>query len=117
MKLYQRQPCSECPWRVDVSPGQFPPSRYIALAPTSYDMALVQFACHKSAEGAEIGCAGFVLAGATHNLGARLAARAGRLDPAQVRSEHELHPHFRAMAVANGVPADHPALRRCRDDQ
>jgi hypothetical protein len=116
-KSYQRQPCSECPWRTDVPPGQFPPERFIALADTAYDMAIVQFACHKSCEGDDIGCAGFALRGATHNLGVRLAARDGRLDLTKIASPYHLYPHYRAVAVANGVPANHPALSRCRDDQ
>jgi len=28
-----------------------------------------------------------------------------------------LDPNYRAMAVAQGVPADDPALANCRDDQ
>lgn len=116
MKRYQERPCDECPWRLDVPPGQFSPERFIALAETAYDLAMVQFACHKSPEGHEFGCAGFVLNGATHNLGARLAMSNGRLDPRKIRTEHPLHPHYRAMAIANGVPPDHPALHACRDD-
>ena len=81
MKLYQTRPCAECPWRRDISPGQFPAERFIILACTAYDMNLTQFACHKSPEGAEFGCAGFLLRGATHNLGTRLAIRAGKVPP------------------------------------
>lgn len=116
MKAYQRQPCAECPWRLDVAPGQFPPARFVALAKTAYDVAIEQFACHKSPEAAPIGCAGFVLQGSTHNLGTRLALHFGKLKLDEVSSPWPLHPNYRAMAIAQGVPADHPALAPCRDD-
>lgn len=113
---HQIKPCSDCPWRTDVPAGNFPPERFVALARTAYDMDQAQFACHKSPEGQEFACAGFLLTGAAHNLGVRMAARAGRIDLDAVASEHPLFPNFRAMAIANGVPPDHPDLRPCRDD-
>ncbi len=58
MKTYQTKPCTECPWRRDVAPGQFPAERFRDLAETAHDMSQVQFACHKSPEGGEFGCAG-----------------------------------------------------------
>ena len=61
MKLYQRKPCESCPWRRDVAPGQFSVERFTILAESAWDMAIVQFACHKSPEGQEFGCAGWVL--------------------------------------------------------
>lgn len=116
MKAYQAKPCAECPWRTDVAPGQFPPKRFIALAETAYDMALVQFACHKSKR-LDIGCAGFVLRGSLHNLGMRFALRDGRLDIDSVSDGGcPLHSNYRSMAIANGVREDHPTLRLCRDD-
>ena len=117
MKSYQKKTCAECPWLVDVPSGQFAPGRFVALAPTAHDMAMTQFACHKSPAGKEFGCAGFVLAGSTHNLGARLAAMAGKMDRDGTSATGPLHPNYRAMAIARGVPASHPALRDCRDDQ
>lgn len=115
MKSYQASPCAECPWRTDVALGRFPAERFRDLAATAYDMAQVQFACHKSPEGREFGCAGFVLRGATHNLGARLAVRAGRLRLQEIASPMPLHPSYRAMAIANGVDPDDLALLPCRD--
>lgn len=115
MKIYQTKPCTECPWRKDVAPGQFAPERFRHLAATAYDMSNIQFACHKSPEGGEFGCAGFVLRGAAHNLGARLAARAGRLRLAEVTSPYPLHASYRDMAIANGVGPEDPSLSPCRD--
>lgn len=115
-RKHQVKPCSDCPWRTDVPTGNFPPERFIALAPTAYDLNRTQFACHKSPEGEEFACAGFLLAGAAHNLGVRLGLRSGTIDLAAVACEHDLFPNFRAMAIANGVPPDHPDLQPCRDD-
>ncbi len=115
MKTYQTRPCAECPWRTDVARGQFAAERFRDLAATAYDMAVAQFACHKSPEGGEFGCAGFVMRGATHNLGARLAARAGRLRRGEIDSPYPLHASYRAMAIANGVDPDDPVLAACRD--
>jgi hypothetical protein len=111
---YRTSPCPECPWRTDVPVGKFPPERFLALAPTAYDMSATQFACHMSQEGREQGCAGFVLRGADHNLGFRLAARHGKLDPDAVRSDHPLYRDYREMAEANGVDPDDPVLVPCR---
>lgn len=104
-----RKPCGECPWRKDVKPGQFPPERFIALAGTAYDMSVRVFVCHKSVDGREFACAGYV-ARFEHSLALRLA----RIDPATVSCDVPLHETYREMAIANGVPPDHPALRLCR---
>ena len=114
MKAFQAEPCAECPWRTDVPPGRFPPARFVALAHTAYDMSLVQFGCHKSGEEDPIGCAGFVRRGATHNLGARLAAGRGVIDLHADHDDENLFANYRAMAIANGVDPGHPALKRCR---
>ena len=114
MKAYQAKPCAECPWRRDVAPGQFPTKPSRALAETAYDMAQARFACHKSPEGAEFGCAGFVLRGAAHNLGAWLAARARRLWLQDTASPTPQHKSYRAMAIANGVEPDDSGNRRGR---
>lgn len=116
MKLYQRKPCEACPWRRDVTPGQFSVERFTILAETAWDMAIVQFACHKSPEGEEFGCAGWVLQSSAHNYGARMAASRGVLNPAEISSPYPLYETYRAMAIANGVPPDEPALVPCRDD-
>ena len=108
---FQAKPCAECPWRLDVAPGQFPPERFTAAAGCAHDMAASLFACHKSTEGADVVCAGFLIQGAMHNLSVRMM----RLEPGAVTSDHPLHRSYRAMAIAHGVPPDHPALADCRD--
>jgi hypothetical protein len=101
---------------MDIPIGKFAPDRFVALAHTAYDMSQVQFACHKSAEGEEFTCAGFLLAGGAHNLGVRLALHRGAIDLNAVQSPYPLFSSFRAMAIANGVEALHPSLNLCRDD-
>src|SRR5215217_4589789 len=91
----QPQPCAQCPWRVDQT-GAFPPAAFEHSAETAYDMAQSTFACHM----------------AGHNLTVRLRLMDRRFRWDQVADGgHQLHPDYRAMAVANGVPPDHPRLR------
>jgi hypothetical protein len=80
-------------------------------------MALKIFACHKSTDEHPPVCAGFLLRGAAHNLSVRLAFARGEINPHAVSDfGYPLFPSYVAMAVANGVRADHPALALCRDD-
>lgn len=113
----RRRPCANCPWRLDVEPGEFPPDRYRALAACARDLSNVTFTCHKTTEQRPMACAGFLEAGATHHLSVRIAYMSGQLEKLDRSGGYEFHPNFRAMAVANGVPADDPALADCRDDQ
>lgn len=112
----QARPCANCPWRRDVAPGEFPPERFAALARSAEDMSQVIFTCHKSAEQEPIACAGFLTQGAAHNMSVRLAMMFNELDYRDRSGGCDLHPNYRAMAVANGVAADDPALAKIRDD-
>lgn len=110
---YRRAPCQDCPWRVDAV-GEFPPDAFRHSARTAYDMAQESFACHASGAEKPATCAGFLLRGAAHNLGIRLKQMRGEcLDV--LDGGHVLHESYRAMAIANGVPADDPVLKACRD--
>lgn len=111
---YRRKPCPGCPWRTD-QPNQFPPAAFRRLAHTTYDMSQPVFACHESAAERPLVCAGFFLRGATHNLTVRLDRMSGAVDPSTIHDGgHELFEDYRAMAVANGVDPDDPALEACR---
>jgi hypothetical protein len=113
--LYRRAPCDGCPWRADRI-GEFPPEAFCQTANTAYDMARETFACHESGAAKPVICAGFLLRGAAHNLSVRLKLSKGAIDPDAVGDGgHALHENYRAMAVANGVRPDHPALTKCRD--
>lgn len=68
--------CDECPWRRDVPTGRFPPERYRALARTCQQGLPFRpiFACHKTPEGKEQACVGFLLLNGRNNLAVRMAA-------------------------------------------
>jgi hypothetical protein len=113
---YARKPCDECPWRIDVPCGKFPPERFQSLASTAVDMAMTLFACHKSPAGKEFPCAGATIR-QPHNLRLRLLASAGEIDPEKVSDGgFVLFANYWEMAVANGVPPLHPSLRGVRCD-
>ena len=46
-KSYRKQPCSDCPWRVDAV-GEFPAEAFRHSARTAYDLSEHVFACHES---------------------------------------------------------------------
>lgn len=97
--------CDECPWRTDVPVGKFPPERYIALANTCTgdDAFKPIFACHKSEEGKDVACVGYILSkhGQT-NLAVRIAL--SRMGDVALKAAGPLFSSFVAMASANGVP-------------
>ena len=109
-----KQPCVECPWRVDVPVGHFPPKRYVALANTAYNLSAHIFACHKTSDEKVMACAGFLCHGADHNMSVRMAYIQGRLTRDFTNGGYELFEDYREMAIANGVDEDNPALRGCR---
>jgi hypothetical protein len=112
---YRRRPCAGCPWRKDQN-GSFPAEAFRQSAETAYDMSTHTFACHESGTKKPAICAGFLLRGANHNLAVRIAYIKGKLADDVTDGGHDLHDNYRAMAVANGVAPDDPALTLCRDD-
>ncbi|WP_329368847.1 DUF6283 family protein [Streptomyces sp. NBC_00669] len=83
-------PCTRCPWRKDVEPGEFPTSRYEELRSTSEQrpgaepgIGAPMFACHKTKEGREKACAGWLATVGHRHLGVRLVVAYGWL-PAEV---------------------------------
>lgn len=114
-RTYRRRPCGGCPWRVDQT-GEFPAEAFRQSAGTAYDLSTRMFGCHEAGAAQPATCAGFLMAGSEHNLAYRLAVSQGRIDPGQVSDGgHALHVSYRAMAEANGVHPDDPALAPCRD--
>lgn len=112
---FRAEVCAECPWRKDAPIGAFPPDAYRHSATTAYDQALNTFACHMSVSENKVAtCAGFLLANAVNNLGIRIAYFTGRFDPSKLRKTVPLYASYRAMAIANGVSRNDPALRPCR---
>lgn len=80
-----RRPCDECPWRRDAEPGRFPAERYEALRATAgragaeAGLHAPMFACHKTPDGADRVCAGWLATVGAEHIGVRLACLTGRL--------------------------------------
>jgi hypothetical protein len=113
--LYRREPCDQCPWRKDAV-GVFPAEVFRISAPTAYDLAQETFGCHSSGTERPAVCAGFLLRGAEHNMKVRMAQITGAIKNDVTDGRCDLHDSYRAMAVANGVDPNDPALAGCRDD-
>ena len=114
--LHRREVCAECPWRLDSPLGRFPAGAYAASAPTAYDASFHTFSCHMSGADRPATCAGFILQQGVHNIGVRIALAYRGLDLGKIKRTVPLFETYRAMAVANGVAPDDPALALCRDD-
>jgi hypothetical protein len=109
---HRREPCSQCPWRVDAT-GVFPAEAFRITAKTAYDVATTQFACHESGTEKPATCAGFLLRNSANNLASRLSG----IDHRTLSDGgHELYDSYRSMAIANGVEPSDPVLHECRAD-
>lgn len=106
---YKKRPCNECPFRVDVPIGRFPTQRFEELRRTAgrpgqeAPLTASVFACHKTEEGKEAACAGWLAVCGGYHLGIRFAVIEGRL-PGSVLSPGEdwpeLYPTYEAMSDA-----------------
>ncbi|MCM6774520.1 DUF6283 family protein [Nocardia sp. CDC159] len=114
---HRKFPCAECPWRRDTAPGQFSQDRFDYLAATTgspgqevwLDAPL--FACHKSPEGHEEACAGWLATVGYYHLGVRLAVHSKRLDPAALEAGPdwpELHTSYSDMVEAKAHRPETP---------
>ena len=115
----RKRPCPECPWRRDTPPGQFPAHRYEALratAPTKgpygreeAGLSDPMFACHKSAEGQEIACAGWLAVCGVDHLRVRVAVAMRELPACALRPGEDwpaLFETYDEMAAAQGAEED-----------
>jgi hypothetical protein len=82
----------------------YEPEKAACLARSCRDDGAHVMACHKSREGAEFPCAGFILQVGTDAIGVRLGVTFGqiRLDDYEPGPE-PLHATFEAMHCAQGV--------------
>ena len=105
------RPCAECPWRKDTPPGQFPAERYEALRSTSRTpaghpgMHDPMFACHKSAEGNEIPCAGWLAVEGADHVRIRIGVSLGEIPVEALQPGDdwpELYEDYASMAEAQG---------------
>lgn len=108
---HRRYPCAECPFRTDTMPGMFPARRYDALRETAGTpgaeacLTAPMFACHKSPEGREEACAGWLAVCGVEHLGVRMAVLTGRLEPEDLRPVPgwpELFASYEDMAAVQG---------------
>lgn len=104
-----KQPCAECPWRVDVARGQFPASRYEALRHTTGErgreasMGSPLFACHKSNDGTDMPCAGWLASVGWESITVRLLVIHGRIPGEALKPGDDwpaLHSSYEEMAKA-----------------
>ena len=107
----RRYPCTECPFRRDTEPGMFPACRYDALRETAGEpgreapIGAPMFACHKSPEGREEACAGWLAVSGIEHLGVRMAVITGRLEPENLQPGHDwpsLFSTYEEMAATQG---------------
>lgn len=73
------RPCAECPWVCETPPGKFPAERYEKLRSTTVaadgghaGFGAPMFACHLTAEGKELPCAGWLAAVGTESVTVRI---------------------------------------------
>lgn len=101
-----------CPWRKDAPPGEFPACRFDALRSTvTQQFPQPIFACHKSREGRDIACAGYLAVEGHGSVTIRLEVATGRLDPAALQPGPdwpELYGSFDEMVAAQDRSADAP---------
>ena len=94
---YMPPPCEAtatsgpCPFRIDALPGEFTAARYEKLADTAgapgaeAPVGAPMFACHHTADGAPVACAGWLAVAGGDHLGVRLAIAERRLSPSALR--------------------------------
>lgn len=108
---YRRHPCVECPFRRDAEPGQFTTCRYDALRDTvgapgrEQPIGAPIFACHKTTEGQDQACAGWLAVCGHSHIGVRLAVAQRRLPPealAPAADWPELFDSYDEMAATQG---------------
>lgn len=94
--------CDECPWRKDVPVGRFPPSRFRGLRKTVEQGFMPIFACHKTLEGRELACTGYLKSiDSENNFTVRLAIVRNLFDPRQLEAKGPLFSTYAEMEKAN----------------
>lgn len=105
----RRRPCAECPWVKATPPGQFSRERFEALRATTGEpgneapLGSGLFACHKSAEGKELPCAGWLAAVGHFHIGIRLMLARGEIPAESMEPGDdwpELHESYDEMMEA-----------------
>lgn len=115
---YRRYPCAAdktsngCPFRKDTEPGEFSQCRYDALRETvgqagaEVPLGGPVFACHKTEEGKDQVCAGWLAVCGVEHIGVRLALSMGRLPASALQPGPgwpELFETYEEMAAAQAA--------------
>jgi hypothetical protein len=99
-----KRPCDECPWRKDAEPERFTRDRWDSLARSSArpDGSSAEyfdplFACHKTDEGKERVCAGWLAMEGINHPRIRLGLVVGEISSCSLEPKPgwpDLHPDF-----------------------
>ncbi len=100
-----RRTCSECPFLRSSRVGRFSVERFAEQAVTAQQGMNPVFACHKSPDGREQACAGYLLVGGMENWTVRLAEIRGRLDMTEISASGPLYDSYFEMMAANMTKA------------
>lgn len=116
---HMKEPCGPndvhkgCPFRVDTPPGEFCSTKYEDLRDTigSDDAPVLpgapMFACHKTTEGHEVACAGWLATFGQHHMSVRLAVNLGALPLEATRPQPgwpELHTNYEEVIAKGHEP-------------
>lgn len=107
---HQKRLCDECPWRRDVPAGRFTKERFAELRSTVMQDFSPIFACHKSVEGKDVACAGYLLRDGINNFTVRLAIVHDEIDLPEIRRYAAMIPlyeDYAQMERANIRASDH----------
>jgi hypothetical protein len=108
-RIYMARPCGNCPFRTDSPPGEFSMSRFRALRATAGTAGAEarfgepMFACHKTEEGRDRACAGWLATAGGYHMTVRLAVVEGRIPGEMLRPGDdwpELYPTYEDMVDA-----------------
>jgi len=100
-----RQPCSNCPWRVDAPREHWDPTHFDAIWRNCQDDGLSVMGCHKSKPDAFVPCQGWARVIGRDAIGVRILLMKGDLTIEEVedRTGPKLFPTFAAMMRANKI--------------
>lgn len=82
----QRNPCKDCPWRIDAPAGHWHKDEFVNIARTCRGDGLRRMGCHNSSPDNPIICMGWVRVEGFDSIGVRLACISGELNPADVNT-------------------------------
>ena len=109
---HRKKPCDACPWVVTTTPGEFSSERYAVLRATTVqpdgnhaEFGAPLFACHKTQEGTDMACAGWLASVGDQSVSVRVLIAQGRLPASVLRPGADwpvLFPDYDTMAATQG---------------